>query len=118
MGRKMVLRKFHKSVKDAILDMKALGVRQCDITTYYSIPQPTVSNIIRNGRTSTMKKNTEKRGPEEKLLKRGLRALLKHVKANRFKPTHVITSTYNMAASQRLCSKTIRRYLRKYGVSN
>ena len=81
---------------------------------------PNTCSLQRNSKWThyNNKEGYRKRVPKEKLWKRGVRALLKHVKVNRFKPTHITTSTYNMFASQTLCSETIRKYLRKHGVSN
>ena len=44
-----------------------------------------------------------------------VRALLKNVMHNRFKLMHITTSTYNMFATVKLCSKSIRNYLKKVG---
>ncbi len=60
----------------------------------------------------------EKKEDKKELYKQSAQAFLKHLKINRFNPMHVIKSTYNEFATVKLCSMTIRRYLKNVGVCN
>lgn len=116
MARKKGSKQFSGERKNEILYMTGLGVKQCEIAKYYLMPQPTVSNIIKRGRFTRMKKNTDGRGRKIKLCNRGVRVLLQQDKQNSFKPMYSIKSTCNMFATEKLCSSSIRNYLKKYGI--
>ena len=77
------------------------------------MPQRTVSNVIWRESPITMEKNTDGRGRRTSYENES-GALLKIVTLNRFKPMHIIISTYNVFATGKLISRSIRNYVKKY----
>ena len=76
MGRPKSSKNLQKERKNYILDIHFLGVKQKGTAEFYSMPQSTVSKIIRRGCDNNDESKTENRGRKPKLSTRFIRVLL------------------------------------------
>ena len=105
-----------KSVKTerckTIYDMYCIGVLVLDISKYYGMKRPTVSNIIRREKQKKLQVTMKKRGRNRKLSERGMRLFRNYVLDNCFDPLYVIVTKFNATTGLQLSERTGRRYVR------
>ena len=101
--------------RSAILDLHNIGVRQCDNSTYYGMPQSTVCNITRGGRQPL---RIEKRGRKQLPTPRATRSLLEVADELTFESTDTIAKELNEFSPVPVNSRTVRRCLLRNKIRN
>ena len=102
--------------KHAIVEMVRAGLSQSHVARFYNMSRSTVASIVQRSRT--IQSGIEKRGAKRALSERCVRRLLRCVSTNRFKPLFVVSNEFRTNQGRKLSVRTIRRYLRRYGISS
>ncbi len=114
MGHEVGSKQVSEERKQCVLDVFYMGVKQKDIFEYYKMPQSTVANIIRRGKSSS----TIQRGRNQKLSNRSIRNMLSYAWRKRFTSVNMITAKFNEFSPTKVCVNTVRSILHTHCIKN
>lgn len=118
MGRKEGSSQVEEERKRTIVHMVQAGLTPTAVANHFCMNRSTVYSILHRYKQQGTLSPTETRGRKKKLDERSMRRLMKYAKSNRFKPLHTITAEFNSNNDYNLCSRSVRRYLRREGINN